>query len=505
MRKTRYSVLLLLAVLFMSLAVSLTVHADTGLDLKYCYYEGSYVFCPAVDLPVTGQNNCYDTNWEYYPCNGTGQDGEIRAGLPWPTTRFSTNGDGTITDSMTGLTWLTDANCITTNYPSFDADGTSSDGKVTWQHALKFVDGMNAGTYPLCAQGHLDWRVPNVNELESLTNADVPQSALWLISKGFINAQLDRYWSSTSYSPSPYTWAWFIHMRGNGVYPDSKSSLNFLWPVRGVSSGPSQIWQTGQTISYLVGDDGDLEKGVIWNRSDVGRFMRPDRTGLWTGETVLDTLTGLVWTRDALSPGPSECIPGLEKYWQDALTHVACLNSNNYLGSQEWRLPNRKEIFSLFNYGAPNLMNWFYGVGFSNVRGDAAGYYWTSTTHDDDRGNAWGGYLFWLGEIASNPKTTETNYVWPVRSIEVKIRKNGKPVYSSDNLQDAFEAADDGAILETQATVFTGPLLFDRPIAISLEGGYSPNSLHNPKKTILIIGSLTIRYGKLTVENLIIK
>jgi hypothetical protein len=33
-------------------------------------------------------------------------DGEIRAGVAWPTPRFTDNGDGTATDNLTGLTWL---------------------------------------------------------------------------------------------------------------------------------------------------------------------------------------------------------------------------------------------------------------------------------------------------------------------------------------------------------------------------------------------------------------
>jgi len=56
----------------------------------------------AVNLPRTGQLIAY------YP----GDDGDIQAGVGWPTPRFTDNGDGTVMDNLTGLVWLQDVNCI---------------------------------------------------------------------------------------------------------------------------------------------------------------------------------------------------------------------------------------------------------------------------------------------------------------------------------------------------------------------------------------------------------
>jgi Protein of unknown function (DUF1566) len=49
------------------------------------------------------------------------------------------------------------------------------DGLVSWQHALDFVAGINAGTYNCndTSNGgsqHTDWRLPNRNELASLVD-----------------------------------------------------------------------------------------------------------------------------------------------------------------------------------------------------------------------------------------------------------------------------------------------------------------------------------------------
>ena len=58
-----------------------------------------------VHLPRTGQTTCWDNSGNQIPCAGTGQDGEIKAGEPWPEPRFTDNGDETMTDNLTGLMW----------------------------------------------------------------------------------------------------------------------------------------------------------------------------------------------------------------------------------------------------------------------------------------------------------------------------------------------------------------------------------------------------------------
>ena len=41
-------------------------------------------------------------------------DGDLRKGIKWTMPRFVINGDGTVTDNLTGLIWLADANCAGT-------------------------------------------------------------------------------------------------------------------------------------------------------------------------------------------------------------------------------------------------------------------------------------------------------------------------------------------------------------------------------------------------------
>jgi len=69
---------------------------------------GDFYVIPTVKkdfAPVgkTGQATCYNAAGEGIDCAGTGQDGSLRAGVGWPDPRFTDNGDGTVTDRLTGL------------------------------------------------------------------------------------------------------------------------------------------------------------------------------------------------------------------------------------------------------------------------------------------------------------------------------------------------------------------------------------------------------------------
>jgi len=67
---------------------------------------------PTHGLPATGQTGCWDSSGGSITCADTGQDGDIQAGVALPDPRFTDNGDGTVTDNLTGLIWLINANCF---------------------------------------------------------------------------------------------------------------------------------------------------------------------------------------------------------------------------------------------------------------------------------------------------------------------------------------------------------------------------------------------------------
>jgi hypothetical protein len=161
-----------------------------------------------------------------------GDDGDIEAGVAWPQPRFTDNGDVTITDNLTGLVWLKDADCF---------------GFRNWNTALSEANSLASGSCGLTdgsAAG--DWRLPNINELKSLTNAGESNPAVWLDNQGFSNVQSDLYWSSTVYAPDT-SLAWIVDMGDGLVSVSNKSDFRFVRPVRsgqGGSLGDSVITPT---------------------------------------------------------------------------------------------------------------------------------------------------------------------------------------------------------------------------------------------------------------------
>ncbi|MDA3899082.1 MAG: DUF1566 domain-containing protein [Spirochaetes bacterium] len=150
-------------------------------------------------LPVTGQTTVHTAN----------DDGTYQTGTDAPSVRFSDNGNGTITDNMTGLMWLQ------------SPDST----KRGWRGAITYCEGLDYAS-------HSDWRLPTVNELETLANYSQSALSTWLNGQGFTNVQANYYWSSTTYAPStPH--AWYIDMNDGILKGDfNKTQTHYVWPVR---------------------------------------------------------------------------------------------------------------------------------------------------------------------------------------------------------------------------------------------------------------------------------
>jgi hypothetical protein len=377
--------------------VSYTVTAEDNTAVIYT------VTVPRANLPKTSQTVCYDATGSVIACTNSGQDGDLQKGVAWPSPRFSDNGDQTVTDNLTGLMWTKDGK---SPGPAYCSGGVWQQ----WDQALStYLSCINAIPY----LGHNDWRLPNVNELESLVNAGQSNVATWLNTQGFSNAQGNNYWSSTS-SSSDTSKAFSVDLSTGYIYANGKGVSAFIWLVRaGQNAAPANLPKTGQTVCYNAsgtviscintGQDGELQNGVVWPSprfSDNGN------------QTVTDNITGLIWTRDGNAPGPAGCSPSVTKNWAGALTYVSCLNTNNYLGHTDWRIPNKKELSSLYSYSHTETASWLNTQGFSNVQ---AHWYWSSTTLTSSTSVAW------IVDMSNSfgvyyDNKTDTIYVWPVRA-----------------------------------------------------------------------------------------
>jgi len=186
----------------------------------------------AYPAPVerTGQTGCWDTGGVSIDCAGTRQDGEYLKGVVRPPP-FKEHGDGTVTDNLTGLMWVQNANAIGELNSTFDNDSIAGDGKVTWQHALGFVAGVNAAIYDCGVTIYDDWRLPNRKELLSLIDLSQATPAL-PAGHPFDNVQNYMYWTSTTYAADPSK-AWGVYLDIGFVGDGGKTSGGYyVWPVR---------------------------------------------------------------------------------------------------------------------------------------------------------------------------------------------------------------------------------------------------------------------------------
>jgi hypothetical protein len=132
-------------------------------------------------------------------------------------TRWCDNENGTVTDLMSGLVWLKNANCFEPK---------------NWGAAIEASDGLNSGECGL-ADGSLagDWHLPTINELYTLVQGD--EGILSSTPGPFTGVQPYSYWSSTTYQGDNTSRAWMVNMIAGGVHAYYKYAASFMWPVRG--------------------------------------------------------------------------------------------------------------------------------------------------------------------------------------------------------------------------------------------------------------------------------
>ncbi len=188
----------------------------------YVHFEGGRMFYGRKDqdclcwpvagtclLPRTGQVTCFDAAGRERACSATGQDGQWQSGRAWPVPRFAPapGGGPGVLDRLTGLVWAGHADAAA--------------GPVGWEAALEAA-GRSAGG---------GWRLPDINELESLVDASMADPAL---PAGHpFTALGEAYWSSTTSAFDP-AWAHALYLRKGAVGVGVKSGPEFLaWPVRG--------------------------------------------------------------------------------------------------------------------------------------------------------------------------------------------------------------------------------------------------------------------------------
>ena len=277
-------------------------------------------------VPDTGQTSCYNTKQAIAcPAPGAdyhGQDANYTIYPPTFTKMDSTGHDladsaaswAMVRDENTGLIWEVKTD-------SHDIHDWLSE--YTWQDAQDdFIDQLNTAVFG----GYSDWRLPTVQELVGLVDAELDDPAIDKFY--FPHTYAGEYWTITTGSVN-YKNAWVVDfLEGEFDDDQAKTTQKKVMAVRG----------TPAPATYVDPHDG----------------------------TVTDTATGLDWQKDTYGP--------LD--WKEALAYCEHLDLG---GHDDWRMPTLKELQSLVDYSRDGpAVNTTY---FPDTESD---YYWHSTTRSAD-------------------------------------------------------------------------------------------------------------------------
>lgn len=159
--------------------------------------------------------------------------------------RFVDNGDGTVTDTLTRLIWEKKQNLDSTvNLADpHDADNsyswsTGAPYKPTGTAYTDFLYALNGGTSldgvatTGCFTGHCDWRLPTIEELQTILLAPYPCGTSPCIDPIFGPTQADFYWSATTRASTPND-AWDMFFLDGTVGSGNKTFDSYVRAVRG--------------------------------------------------------------------------------------------------------------------------------------------------------------------------------------------------------------------------------------------------------------------------------
>lgn len=298
----------------------------------------------------TAQDKCYDASAQIpCPADGAafyGQDAQHTGNAP----SYTANGDGTVTDNVTGLMW--------TQTPDTNGDGNiNAADKFTYAAAVPYCDNLTLAGYD-------DWRLPDIKTLYSLMDFrgtdPMGNDTSGLIP--FIN---------TDY----FAFGYGDTAAGERVI-DAQFASSTLY-VGTVMNNAQAMFGLNLGDGRIKGYPTDKAFYVLCARGnpDYGANAFHDNGG----GTITDAATGLMWARDDNGAGVT---------WEQALAWVEQQNAANYLGYSDWRLPNAKELQSLVDYtrapdttGSAAIDSLFNATAITNEAGQADyGFYWSSTT-----------------------------------------------------------------------------------------------------------------------------
>jgi len=263
---------------------------------------------------------------------------------------YTDNGDGTISDKVTGLMWVKERG-----------------SKMTWDDAVARAKASKTG-------GYSDWRMPTIKELYSLIE--------------FSGVNGPDNWVNSGYKPFIDT-NYFGFTYGSGIGSERIIDCQD-WSATVYVSTTMNNQVTILGVNFADGRIKGYPKYKPGSGGTVGHqlYVRYVRENTAYGKNnfqdnadgkVTDLATNLMWSKDDSKTGMN---------WSVALAWVQTQNEANYLGYNDWRLPNSKELQSIVDYthspattNSPAIdVNYFNTTKIINEAGQTDyPYFWSGT------------------------------------------------------------------------------------------------------------------------------
>ena len=337
--------------LFQSLSLAILPYLLAG---KVALAETSF------PVPDTQQAKCFDDTKEIAcPALGEayyGQDAQYQGTQP----SYTDRGDGTVRDNVTGLMWM--------KSPDLNGDGKIDIAdKLSYDRAIE-----QAADFEFA--GYDDWRLPTIKEMYSLMDfRGVDPTGHRSTDTSDLTPFIDRNYFDFAYGDTD---------AGERII-DSQMASSTLY-VSGTNQTKDRTMFGVNFADGRIKGYGTMLRGqdklfyIMYVRGDTGYGVN-DFTDNGDG-TVTDASTGLMWL---------QADSGEAMNWADALAWVQQKNSENYLGHNDWRLPNVKELQNIVDYTrSPDTSNSavidpvFQATEIANEAGQPDyPAYWSATTH----------------------------------------------------------------------------------------------------------------------------
>lgn len=295
----------------------------------------------------TNQSLFYDNNYEITAPAATeafyGQDAQYSRNEP----SYVDNGDGTVTDMVTGLMWQ----------KSTDTDGDGdidAADKMTYAEAVAGAENFNLGGYD-------DWRLPTIKEQYSLIIfSGIDPSGYEETSTDDMVPFIDIEYFDFAYGDTE---------AGERIIDSQYASSNMYVDGQllfGVNFADGRIKGYGLMMPFGPEEKTFLVTYVRGN-TEYGINNFTDNVD----STITDNATGLMWMQNDSKSAMN---------WEDALNYAENLE---YAGYSDWRLPDVKELQSIVDYTrSPAIDPLFNCTQITNEAGEVDyPFYWSSTTH----------------------------------------------------------------------------------------------------------------------------